>query len=323
MHRVAAAHALVAVLAVLALAGPAFGSQLIDRDARNVHLAVNTKGEALLTYTARGGRQHVLAWGAVNARQPSTKTHQVRFGKDYSGGWGKYRKLYWRSFRNGCRPYEGPPLVFLVTACDAPDGSHWALQSWQTALPDLGMTPWLPNQRAWELHLSHWRGPIAQLEAHADWVGRARQHEVFGRLTYRSAPVYGFGTTHYGAPTDGYGRLVYLDTYNSRYGRGWRRENSFVSHNPTGAFCYTFYRFNPFTGGYTRPPGYSRGRRGPGNGSRYRLTVNGPGVTPDVAWVRRGLPRYDPRNPRLVAHEQAMNAVLDRLTAGDRLCGRH
>ena len=45
------------------------------------------------------------------------------------------------SFRNACRPYTGPTIPWLVVACTAPDGSYWALQSWQRALPDLGLAP--------------------------------------------------------------------------------------------------------------------------------------------------------------------------------------
>src|SRR5581483_4305722 len=56
--------------------------------------------------------------------------------------------------------------------------------------------------------------------------------EHLRRLTYDGPPVHGYGTTQRGAPTDGFGRLIYLDTYNSVYGEGWRRENSFVAHNP-------------------------------------------------------------------------------------------
>ncbi len=174
-------------------------------------------------------------------------------------------------------------------------------------------------QRAWELRLSHWTGPPATVEAYTDWHGRRHWHEVFGRVTYQGVPVHGFHTTHYGAPTDGYGRLLYLDTYDSRYGRGWRRENSFVAHNPTGTFCYVFYRRNPSSGGYERPPFFS-GRRGPGNGSHYRLTVMGPGVTPDVEWQGSGLPRFSRRNATLVALENEMNAVFSRLMARDRVC---
>src|ERR687885_2680546 len=96
---------LVAVAAVGAACLPAAAgaSQLIDRNARDVRLAVNGKGEALVTYRAGGRLRRVLAWGAVNARFPNGALPQMRFRKDYSGGWGKYRQLYWRTFRNGCR----------------------------------------------------------------------------------------------------------------------------------------------------------------------------------------------------------------------------
>jgi hypothetical protein len=301
--------------------GPASASQLIDRNASRVKLAVNASGEALLTYRARGRVQHVLAWGAINARQPTSGRPQVRFRKDYSGGWGSHRRS-WKTFADRCRRYDGPPLAFVVAACKAPDGSYWALQSWQTPLPDLGMTPWLPAQRAWELHLSHWTGPIAKLEAWSDWVGSRRFHQVFGRLSYDGEPVYGFGTTRVGAPTDGYGRLIYLDTYNSRYGPGWRRENSFVTHKPTGVFCYGFYAFDP-TRGYPHPPGYPSTPRGPGNGEKYRLTVDGPGVTPDVSVVIPGLHDFDPNNPADVEFERRQNAILDSIVGVDKLCRIH
>src|SRR3954465_165323 len=311
-----------ALAVVLALAGAASGSQLIDRNATGVGLAVNSKGEALLTYRAHGRTQHILAWGAVDALHPTSGKPQVRFKKDYAGGFGKYRTQYWRTFKDACHKYDGPALAYMVTACAAPDGSYWALQSWQTPLPDLGMTAWLPVQRAWELHLSHWRGALARLEGWTDWIYGGRFHDLFGRLTYAGHPVYGFGTTRVGAPTDGYGRLVYLDTFNSRYGQGWRRENSFVSHNPTGIFCYGFYPFNP-TKGYPHPAGYPATPRGPGNGAKYRLTVNGPGVTPDVTVVVPGLHDFDRGNAADVAYEQQQNALLDSIIGVDRLCRQH
>jgi hypothetical protein len=316
----------VAVIAVafagLAWTGSAAASQLIDRNATGVKLAVNTKREALLTYRARRRVKHILVWGAIDARHPTSGKPQVRFKKDYAGGWGRYRTQYWRTFRNACRRYTGPALAYLVAACAAPDGSYWALQSWRTPLPDLGMIPWLPVQRARELHVSHWSGPLAKIEAWTDWVYSGRFHQLFGRLTYDGKPVYGFGTTRTGAPTDGYGRLIYLDTYNSRYGKGWRRENSFVAHNPTGVFCYGFFQFDP-TKGYPHPDGYPATLRGPGNGAKYRLTVNGPGATPDVSITIPGLHDFDRHNPADVAYEQQQNALLDSIVSVDKLCRQH
>jgi len=41
-------------------------------------------------------------------------------------------------------------------------------------------------------------------------------------------------------PLDSYGRNVFVDTFGSAYGPGWKRENSFLTHGPGGAFCYGF-----------------------------------------------------------------------------------
>ena len=140
--RIRALMVLPALAFAAALAAPASASQLVNRDVRNIQLAVNSKGEALVTYrTVRGQTQHVLAWGAINARQPNRAVSQQRFKLDYAGGWRKYHKLYWKTFRNSCGAYDGPALAWMVTGCKAPDGSYWALQKWQVQLPDLGFTP--------------------------------------------------------------------------------------------------------------------------------------------------------------------------------------
>lgn len=117
-----------ALLLALATAGTANAAQLIDRNASNVHIATNAKGEALLSYTKGGVAKHILVWGAINALPPSAGGHQVKFKLDYAGGWGKYHRDYWKTFRSACTKYDGPALAWSVTACKAPDGSYWALQ---------------------------------------------------------------------------------------------------------------------------------------------------------------------------------------------------
>lgn len=285
------------------LAPPASASQLIDRDATGVRLAVTRNGKtAVLTYRAHGRTWRVRTWGAINARFPNPSVPQVQF---------RVRRDA-RPIRNWCRQYDGPPLPWLVRACKAPDGSYWAVQRFRRRIPNLGFLPSSPEERAWALHLSHWTGPLARLEGWTDWSWSGRFHHLFGRLTYRGRPVHGFRTTRQGARLDKYGRLVYVDTLRSRNGPGWRRENSFVTHRPTGTFCYTF-----------RARDYGRGLRGPGNGIRYRMTIEGPGVTPDVVRYLDGLPDYNHRNAQLVAHERQMNALQDQVTAGDRNCRKH
>ena len=312
MHRCAA---LVAVLAAaLAIACTASASQLIARNATAVKIAANGKGDALVTYRLGNRVRRVLVWGAINARPPAEGTRQVEFKVDYSGGW---RTRHTTKFSGTCGRYDGPALPNLVAACKAPDGTYWAAQNWGRPLPNLGFTPWTAELRQQWLEVSHWSGELAQFETGSGWVYGGRFEQVFGRLTYLGQPVYGFGTTRFGAPTDGYGRLIYLDTYNSTYGPGWKRENSFVPHNPTGVFCYGFYPFDPTKGGYKHPPG-ATAKRGPGVGERYRLTASGPGVTPNISVIVDGLHAYDRANPDDVAYQTEQSSLL--LSWNDRLC---
>ena len=213
-----------------------------------------------MTYRVRGKLRRVNAWGAINAIAPTRSRPQVAFKLDYSG-----RQVL---SRPSCPTYDGPLLAWKVKACKAADGSYWALQAWQRPLPNYGIEP-KGMQSAWELRLSHWSGPLPDLDAELNWAYRKYDH-LFGKYTYRGRPVYGFKSSSTGVPMDTFGRNLYLDTGDSAYGPGWERENSFLAHTGTGAFCYGLF---------------PHGSRPSGKGARYRLTVQGPGVTPDVMWV--------------------------------------
>jgi hypothetical protein len=299
-----------AVIVAAALPAIAEASQLVARNTSSERLAVSAGGRALITYHAQGGLRRVLAWGAVNARRPSQDREQVQLKVDYSGGWGSSGRAAWKSHGNACGPYRGPELPYLVAACTARDGSHWALQRWQRSQANFALPPWKPGHGAWELRVSHWRGPVAVLEAWTDWSYSGRWHHLFGRLTYRGNPVHGFSTTLTGEPLDSFGRVLYLDTLDSAYGPGWRRENGFVVRNPDGSFCYGFV---PHTtqAGELRPPGQGR---------RYRLSVSGPGVTPDVTWEGDGLADFDPANPDHGRLEAEMNELQQKIAWGGKPC---
>jgi len=294
----------------MALAPSAQASQLIARNTSSERLAVSADGTVFVSYHARGRLHRVLAWGAVNARRPHQVRAQVGFGVDYSGGWGRFGRPVWKSLRNTCGPYRGPALAWLVTACTARDGSHWALQRWRRSQANFGLPPWKPGHGAYELRLSHWRGPIAKLEVWLDWSYGGRWHHLFGRLTYRGQPVHGFSTTPSGEPLDSYGRVLYLDTLDSAYGKGWRRENGFVARNPDGSFCYGFVPHRA-SSGELRPAGHGR---------RYRLAASGPGVTPDIAWEGPGLHDFRPGDAGDRAHDEAMNALQRTLVSRSRPC---
>lgn len=273
--------------ATLLLPAAAGASELIGRNASGVRLQADAHGRALVTFRSEGQSRTVVAWGAVDARVPSRSKPQVAFQLRLRGGIGP----------NTCRPYRGPPLPWLVAACTASDGTHWAVQSWQRMLPNYGVAP-TPERAAWELRLSHWSGPVPVLEIWTDWSYR-RFHHLYGRLTFRGKGVFGFRSTRFGVPLDSYGRNVFVDTFGSAYGSGWRRENSFLTHSPGGAFCYGFYPHGP---------------HGVGNGKRYRATVIGPGVTPDVMWQGSAPGSYD------AARDEEANTAQRALLSGDRRC---
>jgi hypothetical protein len=277
----------VSIVAALAIAPTASASELIGRNATNVRLQVDAAGHALVTFRSEGQAKSVVAWGAVDAREPSRAQPQVAFSVTVGGAIG----------RNVCGAYRGPSLAWRVAACTAPDGTHLGVQAWQRSLPNYGASA-SGDRAAWELRLSHWSGPLPVLEVATDWSYR-RFHHLYGRLTYRGKPVFGFRSTRYGVPLDAYGRNVYLDTFGSGYGSGWKRVNSFLAHNPRGTFCYGFY---------------PHGGAGTGEGTRYRATVIGPGVVPDVMWQGESPGTYD------ATRDADANAAQRTLFGGDRLC---
>jgi hypothetical protein len=267
-----------AALLLITPAG-AYASQMIDRNATHVSIAVNSQDRAVVSYMRGGAWHHVLLWGAINALPPSTAHKQVKFKLDYSGGYGSFGTGYWKQIvkHDVCGRYTGPPLHWLVVACTMPNGQHWAVQSWQRMLPNSGKSPKTAIQRARELHVSHWSGPLPVLWLKWDWeYGGAYQH-LYGKFSYRDVAVHGFGATSTGNPTDSYGRNIYVDTLDPswstgyRQAGGWMRFNSFLAHNSHGNFCAGLF-------------GNMFGRVPKANGSEYRASAMGPGVTPIVYW---------------------------------------
>jgi hypothetical protein len=245
----------------------------VARDATNVTLHTNAAGTlAHLGFTSADGHaKHVLAWGAVNAKLPARGSSDVEFKLDFLGGgapgtpWpaGHYKSV------TTCLPYTGPALRLLVKACDAADGSHWAIQSWRRLLPNGAKAP-AGNRGASELHLSHWKGELPKLEVYPSWTPN-HLDRVFGRLTYLGHPLHGFSSTRVGDPKDSWGRNIYVDTHepawpSDAFGQdGWYRYNSGLTHDPAGNYCIGMYPL------YGRPDA---------EGDKYRLTVLGPGVMP-------------------------------------------
>ena len=154
--------------------------------------------------------------------------------------------------------------------------------------------------------MSHWNGDLPKLEIWTNWAYSKRFDHLFGRLTYLGLPVYGFLASSMGAPSDSFGRNIYVDTYNSAYGPGWRRENSFLSHRGTGVFCYGFYPHDPY-------PGYPAvGRRPAGRASATARPSSARESLPDVSWEGA------PRRVRRVARPPARRTPSEPCTAATR-----
>ena len=123
-----------------------------------------------------------------------------------------------------------------------------------------GVEPFLPGQASFELHVSHWSGPLPVLEVSPNWTYGGRWQGLFGRLTYLGRPVFGFRTPS-SRRRDPNARFFYVDTFNSVFGAGWKHDAGKVAHSRNGAFCYSFVpQCDARSAGYPghgahRPPG--------------------------------------------------------------------
>jgi hypothetical protein len=300
------------------LAPTAFASEIVsDKNVRSPIIKVNKRGFALVQYTREDGkRRNFLFWNAVNAVANTDEGRpQVKFKIDYAGGWGAFRKAnYAKTFRNACKPYDGPGLFGFVAGCKAPDGSYWALQNWVRLEPMRGFAAFTKKHTDVELHISHWKGALPVLDVWPNWTYGGGDQGFFGRLTYDGKAVYG---TRSPSPTvtDPFARNVYIDTLDSIYGRGWKRDTAINTHKRNGAFCYTFFVARPPLGYPGTKGGYpSDEPRGPGLGDRHRITVMGPGVTPVLRWEAARLGPYDP------VRDSTINRVFDDVLNGDGHC---
>ena len=113
---------------------------------------------------------------------------------------------------------------------------------------------------------------------------------LFGSFTYGGAGVWGPGNKN-GSPTNAFGRNVYIDTFNSDFGSGWRRIVGVLTQKPNGTYCYEL-----------SPKGGSNGKTGVGQ--FYSLTVQGPGNAPDQ--------RVIVNNPDFSFGNEAYNAKTDK-----------
>ena len=202
---------LTAAACAAVIAPSAEASQLVDRNASGIVLAVNARGEALLTYRAEGRVKHVLAWGGINAIAPARGAQQQHFWLDYAGGWGKYHRTYWRGISEPLPPLFGPAARPIGRGLHRARRFVLGRSRRGSALPNFGgmRAPW--GWVAFPL-----TGALAVLTVKQDWARRRWDHS-HGSLRYAGRPVYGFHTSVDGRPLDRFGRLIYVDTFDSRH----------------------------------------------------------------------------------------------------------
>ncbi len=317
---------LVAAVAAFAVAPTAFGSVLIGRNATNVQLRVirdNHQLKSLITFQSHGQENIILAWGALNARAHPTcgKLHgrpcgpaQVQMSHLRLHRSGHFAK-HILGLPNLCKTYDGPKLKYWATGCKAPDSSYWGLQSWIR----LGRVCTRADKGASELRLSHWSGPVAQLHLFLDWftphphaTNPIRFDHIFGWYSYNGKPVYGLNWTPTGVPTDGYGRVIYIQSRNTMcHGSAagangmtmgvWDHDEDGMSLPIHGQTCHTY--------------GPKGTKHYLSTGDTYRATAMGPGVTPDVSWGPTVMPTvFDP------VYEMQMQALQRKLAKGSKFC---
>lgn len=318
--------ALIAAAAACTIVPSAFGSFLIGRNASDVQLRVvrdHHQLKSLILFQSHGHQNIILAWGALNARA------HPQCGKLFGRACGprQVEMSHKRLHRSGhyaqrllakkdlCKRYDGPSLPYFVGGCKAPDHSYWATQQWIR----LGPVCTSANKGKHELRLSHWSGPVAQLHMYLDWQtphphagNPAHYTHLFGWYSYKGKPVYGLNWTGTGVPTDGYGRVIYIESHNTMchgahskaHGISmsrWDNDESGLSKPIHGQFCHNY-----------SPPGTKHYLS---TGDAYRAIAMGPGVTPDVSWgPEPALDVFDP------LYEAKMNALQHKLAKGSKFC---
>ena len=244
---------------------------------------------ALVTYSVRGVTRHVLYWGA---RQLGRQV-QARLLRRLEEQGRRLQALQ----QQLPAPTRARALPLMIAGCDAPDGSHWALQQWQRLWKNYGgarpRTSSTSRTGAATSASSRSR-PTTATTASTSTCG-ARSPSTASRS---SAPKW----TLKGVPARPQGRNIYVDYLK---GPNWRRVNSFLTHPPTAGFCYTFANHPAVLAGLERA-GHRRRL------SRHRDRPGGHAGRPDALRAAR------PVQPQ--ANDAAANAAQSELLGGDARC---
>ena len=199
---------------------------------------------------------------------PSAGGRQVELKLDYSGGWGSTRKNVWKTLRNTCGPYTGPPLAVarhgvhrarrqpLGAAVVAADAAELRRPAERDA-GGLGAPALALDRRPPRADRQHRTGPTGSTT-----TSSGRSSTTVRPCTASSRRRSATRSTVRPQPLR---RHVQLGV---RRRAGSARTASSCTRAPARSAT-----------GSTRTA-----RTRSGKGERYRATIIGPGVTPDVMW---------------------------------------
>ena len=193
-----------------------------------------------------------------------------------------------------CPTYDGPALADLVAACKAPDGSYWAVQSWDRDLPDYGVDTD--------------GGPVADGDPPLPLDGRAARPHRPRRLGLRRPVEPPLGHLH--LQRHGRLRLPARPRRASRSTASGATSTSTPTTPPTGRAGggrTASSRTSPAAPGATASTRTAPTRRAPDRSTA--LTILGPGVTPDVSVTvpAPGRLRQRPRRRPTTRRSKALN----------------
>ena len=274
--------ALAVLVAALVLAPAAAASTpLGDLAVHDLRLQVNANGKALLTYRREDGRiRNVLVWGAINARPPSTDGAAGRLPVRLLGRAREPRPLRRAAVREPLR---------AVRRAAPPVPRHRLQGARRDLLGGAGVAAAAADARASRRGCRSresssstsrtGRGRSRELEVSQNWTYGGHWQGLFGRLTYAASPCTA-STRRRRRSAATATRATSTSTRTTRpTAPAGATTQAKCCTSGNGAFCYSFVPQVP-------PPGYpgSRAPRGPAIGDAHRVTVMGPGVTPDVQW---------------------------------------
>ena len=123
----------------------------------------------------------------MNAIAPTRSRPQVSFKLDYSGGYGKYKQDYWKTFKSSCGAYDGPALAWKVTALQGARRLVLGAAGVAAHAAELRCRADRRRRRSGSFGSRTGRATLPVLTIDTDWAWHQWDH-LFGTFTYDGQP---------------------------------------------------------------------------------------------------------------------------------------